>query len=72
MTQPAQISNASENSWNEIVEFGNSEESVFMISESNALQDIACEYDGSDDDEFNVQIADKHFLRCCLEKLFKE
>ena len=38
-----------------------------MISESNALQDIACEYDGSVDDKFNVQIVDKHILRCCLE-----
>ena len=72
MTQPAQISNASEDSWNEIVEIGNSEEFFFMISESNALQDIACEYDGSDDDEFNVQIADKHILRCCLERIFNE
>ena len=43
-----------------------------MISKSNALQDIACEYDGSDDDEFNVQIADKHIMRCCLEKVFGE
>ena len=45
-TQPAQIANVSEDSWNEIVEFGDSEKSFFMISESNALQDIACEYDG--------------------------
>ena len=36
------------------------------------MQDIACEYDGSDYDEFNVQIADKHILRCCLEKVFSE
>ena len=31
-TQPVQVSNASEASWNEIVEFGDSEESFFMTS----------------------------------------
>ena len=41
-----------------------------MISESNALQDIACEYDESDDDDFDGQIADKHFHRCWLGKSF--
>ena len=37
LAQPAQVSNASEASWNEIVEFGESEEFFFMISDSNAL-----------------------------------
>ena len=72
LVQPVQMSNVSEKAWNEIVEFGDSEEFFFMISESNALQHNACKYDGSDDDEFGVQIADKHSLRCRLKNVFSE
>ena len=51
LAQPVQVSNASEASWNKIVEFGDSEEFFYMISDSNALQDIAGEYGYSSDDD---------------------
>ena len=55
---------------NEIVEFGESEEFFCMISDSNALQDIAGEYDSSSDDDSKIRSADDHSLRCCLTKVF--
>ena len=69
-TQSTQASNVSEESWNEIVEFGDSEEFFFMISDSNALHDIAGEYGSSSDDDSKVQTADNHSLRFCLKKGF--
>ena len=37
--------------WDEVIKFGDSEEDfAFMIADSNALEDIACLYDVSDDD----------------------
>ena len=36
-TQPGQASNVSEESWNEIAEFGDSEDFFFMISDSNTF-----------------------------------
>ena len=47
--QSVQVPNASEASWNEIVEFGDSEDFFFVVSDSNALQDIAGEY-GSEEE----------------------
>ena len=70
LVQPAQASNVSESSWNEIVEFGDAEDFFFMISEPDALQDIAIEYGESGDEDFKDQIADEHFHRCWLGKLF--
>ena len=41
-----------------------------MISEPDALQDIAIEYGESGDEDLKDQIADEHFHRCWLGKLF--
>ena len=68
--QPAQASNVSESSWNEIVESGDAEDFFFMISEPDALQDIAIEYGESGDEDFKDQIVDEHFHRCWLGKSF--
>ena len=48
----------------EVIKFGDSEEDfAFMIADSNALEDIACLYDVSDDDIDDLQSADAHYVK---------
>ena len=64
----AQPAGFSADAWDEVIKFGDAEEDfAFMIADSsvvsNALEDIACLYDESDDDIDDLQVADAHYVK---------